>query len=108
MTGFKPGVTEEALRLFCAHFGEVECVRVEEPEGLEPFALVEFKERGPAHVVKTQKSYEVDGKVVSFTESQTMVNQIGFAEKSVHFQQPIFDYLNMKAVLAQQVHLSQK
>merc|ERR1712187_939137 len=71
-------------------------------------ALVEFKERGPAHVVKTQKTYEADGKILSFSESKTMVNAMDFAEKSVHFQAPIFDYMNMKAVLAQQGHLSQK
>lgn len=108
ISGFDTGVTEEALKMFCEHFGDVEGVRVEEPEGLEPFALVEFKERGPAHVVKTQKEYEVDGKIVNFTDAKTMVNDVTFTEKTVHFQQPIFDAMNMQAVLSQQGHLNAK
>jgi len=108
LTGFKEGVTEEALRMFCEHFGEVNSCRVEEPEGQEPFALIEFTERGPAHVVKTQKSYEVDGRIITFSEAKVMVEAQKFAEKTVHFQQPIFDTMNMRAVLNQQQHLSQK
>lgn len=108
IAGFDKGVTHEALKMFCEHFGEVEVCRVEEPDGLAAFALVEFKERGPAHVVKTQKTYEVDGKILQFTESKTMVNASEFAEQSVHFQAPVFDMMNMRAVLAQQGQLTEK
>mmetsp|Transcript_65184 Transcript_65184/g.103257 ORF Transcript_65184/g.103257 Transcript_65184/m.103257 type:complete len:654 (+) Transcript_65184:64-2025(+) len=108
MTGFDPGVSNEALKAFCEHFGEVVSCRVEEPESISPFALVEFKERGPASVVKTQKTYEVDGRIVSFTEAKTMVDASGFAEQSVHFQLPIYDYMAMKQVLATQGNLNAK
>merc|ERR1719247_1910948 len=81
MTGFTTGVTSDALRSFCENFGEVLACRVEEPEGVEPYGLVEFAERGAAHVVKTQQQYEVDGRVIHFRESKTMVNAMDYEEK---------------------------
>lgn len=108
MTGFLKGVTEEVLTKFCSHFGEVIKLRIEEPEEGEPFAIIEFKERGAAHVVKTQREYLVDGRIMKFSESKTMVDDIGFTEQAVHFQAPVFDTLNMRAVLAQQGQLNAK
>jgi hypothetical protein len=108
MTGFDPGVSNDALKAFCEHFGEVVSCRVEEPESMAPFALVEFRERGPANVVKLQKTYEVDGRIVTFDEAKTMVDASGFAEQSVHFQLPIYDFMAMKQVLATQGQLNAK
>mmetsp|Transcript_19902 Transcript_19902/g.37433 ORF Transcript_19902/g.37433 Transcript_19902/m.37433 type:complete len:862 (-) Transcript_19902:60-2645(-) len=108
MTGFQKGVTEEVLLKFCSHFGEVLNLRIEEPEQGDPFAIIEFKEKGAAHVVKTQREYLVDGRILKFSESKTMVDDVSFTEQAVHFQAPVFDTLNMRAVLAQQGQLNAK
>jgi len=107
ISGFEQGVTEEALKTLCEKFGEVKALVINN-EGDAPFALIEFKEKGPAHVCKTQREFLVDGRVFTFSEAKTMVDATEFAERGVHFQQPIFDAYNMRQVLAQQGNLNAK
>merc|ERR1712039_1016179 len=60
----------------------------------------EFTERGAAHVCKTQGQFLVDGRILTVTEAKTFVNEAAFAEKTVHFQNPILDAMNMQHTLA--------
>eukprot|EP00927_Polykrikos_kofoidii_P066251 TRINITY_DN61882_c0_g1_i1.p1 TRINITY_DN61882_c0_g1~~TRINITY_DN61882_c0_g1_i1.p1 ORF type:complete len:532 (-),score=136.49 TRINITY_DN61882_c0_g1_i1:89-1684(-) len=99
--------TDEMLRRLGANFGEVEGVRVERTEE-EAFGLIEFKERGPAHVCKLQREFTVDGKPLVITEAKVFVNESEFRERTVHFQNPILDALNMRTVLACQDELKDK
>mmetsp|Transcript_64090 Transcript_64090/g.169857 ORF Transcript_64090/g.169857 Transcript_64090/m.169857 type:complete len:463 (-) Transcript_64090:51-1439(-) len=108
VAGLARGTSEESLGTVCGHFGEVEALRIDEDDNGETFALVEFKEQGPAHVCKGQRQFVVDGRVLVFSDAKTMVDVTAFAEKNVHFQTPIFDAFNMRQVLATQGHLSSK
>eukprot|EP00913_Durusdinium_trenchii_P002647 g2450.t1 len=77
-------------------------LRMDKDNDGESFALVEFKERGSAQVVKRQEKYLVEERVLVFTEAKTMVDTTTFAEQSVQFNQPAFDPTTMKVVLAYQ------
>merc|ERR1719401_317419 len=94
--------------MLCQNFGEVNQLRLDTDGQGETFALVEFQEKGPAHVCKTQHKYRVDGRFLLFTESKTMVDAESLAEKTVQFQAPLLDAHNMRQVLTQQIVLSDK
>eukprot|EP00401_Gymnodinium_catenatum_P002504 CAMPEP_0117545378 /NCGR_PEP_ID=MMETSP0784-20121206/46063_1 /TAXON_ID=39447 /ORGANISM="" /LENGTH=928 /DNA_ID=CAMNT_0005342221 /DNA_START=45 /DNA_END=2828 /DNA_ORIENTATION=+ len=108
IAGIEKGVTEEQVRFLCGNFGEVEAARVDEDGEGQAFALVEFKEQEPAHVCKVRHKFLVDGRVVTFTESRTLVNTTEFAERSVHFQTPVFDANNFQAIELKQTRLNSK
>eukprot|EP00931_Biecheleriopsis_adriatica_P079001 TRINITY_DN52418_c0_g1_i1.p1 TRINITY_DN52418_c0_g1~~TRINITY_DN52418_c0_g1_i1.p1 ORF type:complete len:658 (-),score=205.18 TRINITY_DN52418_c0_g1_i1:67-2040(-) len=108
IAGLAKDVGEENVRILCKQFGELEALRLDEDDAGNVFALVEFKERGPAHVVKTQEKFMVDDRVVTFTEARTLVNVTAFAEESVAFDQPAYDPTTMRVVHAVQVKLNPK
>jgi len=108
IAGLAPEVTEEDVRVICKQFGELEALRLDKDSDGQAFALVEFKERGSAQVVKRTEKFLVEERVLAFTEAKTMVDTTSFAEKSVHFNQPAFDTTTMKVVLAYQCHLNPK
>eukprot|EP00933_Yihiella_yeosuensis_P023694 TRINITY_DN18435_c1_g1_i1.p1 TRINITY_DN18435_c1_g1~~TRINITY_DN18435_c1_g1_i1.p1 ORF type:complete len:623 (-),score=175.75 TRINITY_DN18435_c1_g1_i1:111-1979(-) len=108
IAGLKKDVSEENVRILCTQFGDVEAMRVDKDAEGEMFALVEFKERGPATVVKQTEKFKVDDMIITFTEAKTMVDTTSFAEQSVHFNQPAFDPTTLKVVLAAQCHLNPK
>ncbi|CAE7226545.1 unnamed protein product [Symbiodinium necroappetens] len=108
IAGLAPEVTDEDVRVICKQFGELEALRLDKDSDGQPFALVEFKERGSAQVVKRTEKFLVEERVLAFTEAKTMVDTTSFAEQSVHFNQPAFDTTTMKVVLAYQCHLNPK
>lgn len=108
IAGLAKEATEEDVRVICKQFGQVEALRMDKDNDGESFALVEFKERGSAQVVKRQEKYLVEERVLVFTEAKTMVDTTTFAEQSVQFNQPAFDPTTMKVVLAYQCHLNPK
>jgi len=108
IAGLAKEATEEDVRLLCKQFGDVEALRMDKDNDGECFALVEFKERGSAQVVKRQEKYLVEERVIIFTEAKTMVDTTSFAEQSVQFNQPAFDQKTMKVVLAYQCNLNPK
>lgn len=108
LCGLDNDVTEENIRILCGQFGQVEAIRIDKDSEGEMFALIEFKEKGPATSVKLTSQFKVDGKIVTFSEAKTMVDTKSFAEQSVHFNQPAFDPTTLRAVLAYQSHLNPK
>merc|ERR1711957_828082 len=95
-------VKDEGLKKMCGHFGEVLTCRIDTDPFGKVFGLVEFKEKGPAHVCKAQREFFVHGRILTFSESKTMVDVVSFTEKNVHFQDTVFDALNLRTAMAQQ------
>ncbi|CAK0862662.1 unnamed protein product [Prorocentrum cordatum] len=89
VAGLEKGVEEEALRvLLTSNFGAVENIRLDEDDHGDPFALVEFKDRGAATAAKMQHQVVVDGRVFAFSESRTLINTMAFTEETVYFTTP--------------------
>lgn len=108
VAGLAATTTEESLRRFCKNFGEVERLRVDKDVHGVTFGLVEFRERGPAHICKMQQHFLVDGLVLRCAEAKTMVDESVFTEQIVQFQAPILDAMNMRQVLSQEFELNNK
>jgi hypothetical protein len=108
VAGLEKGVTEERVRAICGSFGALEALRLDEDEQGEPFALLEFKDKGPATAVKLNQRFEVDGRVLTFTEAKTLVDTCTFAEQNVHFENSALDPSNVKALMAFQHNLEPK
>jgi len=98
---------EENIRILAKNFGEVTAIRVE-PTAEEPYALIEFMERGPAHVAKTQAQFMVDGRMLTITESRVFVDEQENQEKTVHFQNVLLDAMNMRSSILTQDGLKEK
>merc|ERR1712187_425227 len=99
--------TESNIRMLCTNFGEIEDLRLNANHA-EPHAIVEFKERGPAHVAKIQGEFCVDGRVITFTESKVFVDETTNQEKNVHFQNVLLDAMNMRQVLMTEEDMKEK
>lgn len=108
ISGISEGTDTDMLARFCKNFGDVEKLKVDRDARGVAFGLVEFKERGPAHIVKTQQKYAVDGKVFTCTESKVMVDESEFMEQTIQFQESIRDAMSMRQILAQQPDLKDK
>lgn len=112
VAGLEPGVTEEEVRTLCSRLGTIADMRLDEGEEGKPFALVEFTEAAPAFAAKSRQGFVVDGKVIVFTESKTLINTEGFAEQSVHFQSALFVpelvCASQQAAMCVQAHLTPK
>eukprot|EP00929_Paragymnodinium_shiwhaense_P115568 TRINITY_DN84536_c0_g1_i1.p1 TRINITY_DN84536_c0_g1~~TRINITY_DN84536_c0_g1_i1.p1 ORF type:complete len:736 (+),score=230.26 TRINITY_DN84536_c0_g1_i1:109-2316(+) len=109
IAGLWQGVESDALRMLCTrHFGEVEALRIDEDAEGTRFGLVEFKERGPAHVCKVRAQFMVDGRLLVFSEAKTMVDTRSFAEESVQFTTPVFDSMDLASVQAKKQVLDKK
>lgn len=108
VSGLPDNVKDEGLKKMCCHFGEVLSCRIDTDPFGKVFGLVEFKEKGPAHVCKAQREFFVHGRVLTFSESKTMVDVVSFTEKNVHFQDTVFDALNLRTAMAQQGVINMK
>lgn len=108
VAGLPDNVKDEGLKKMCAHFGEVLSCRIDADPFGKVFGLVEFKEKGPAHVCKAQREFFVHGRILTFSESKTMVDVVSFTEKNVHFQDTVFDALNLRTAMAQQGLINMK
>jgi len=108
VAGFGLDMPYDAIREVCSGFGEVEQLRIDRDENKQPFALCEFKERGPAHVCKLQQQYLVRGTVLRFMEAKTMVDACTFAERTVQFEDPGLNAIAMRSVLQHPGQLSEK
>merc|ERR1712108_59833 len=65
-------------------------------------------DHGPAHILKTQKQYAVDGRVFTCTEAKVMVDESQFMEQTIQFQDSIRDAMGMRQILANQPDLKDK
>lgn len=112
VSGLELGDTEENLRALCTRFGEIADLRLDEDEQGKRFALVEFMEAAPAFAATSRQGFVVDGKVIVFTESKTLIDTSSYAEKSVHFQSPVFSpelaQASTQAAICVQNHLTPK
>ncbi|CAK9007176.1 unnamed protein product [Durusdinium trenchii] len=108
IAGLAEDIKEESIRKLCEGFGEVETLRIDTATDGQTFGLVEFKETKVAHVVKMQRSFLVEDRVLVFTEAKSHVDNAKVEEMTVQFQAPIIDAMNMRSVLAQQVPLAEK
>lgn len=108
VAGLPDNVKDEGLKKMCGHFGQVLTCRIDKDPFGKVFGLVEFKEKGPAHVCKAQREFFVHGRVLTFSESKTMVDVVSFTEKNVHFQDTVFDALNLRTAMAQQGVINMK
>jgi len=108
IAGLAPGTTDEQLERLVLKFGELERLKVDTDTKGACFGLVEFKDRGPAHIAKTQRSFKVDDRVLTVTEAKSMVEESSFMEQTIQFQAPIIDAMAMKNVLYQQLDLREK
>merc|ERR1712151_385313 len=72
------------------------------------FGLVEFAKMGSAHVCKTQQNFLVEGRVLTFSESRSIVDEASLLEQCVQLQHPVVDAINMGAVLSKDGFLSAK
>jgi len=108
IAGLAEDTKEESIRQLCQTFGEVETLRIDTAADGQTFGLVEFKETKVAHVIKMQRSFMVDDRVLVFTEAKSHVDNAKVEEMTVQFQAPIIDAMNMRSVLAQQVPLAEK
>eukprot|EP00928_Gymnodinium_smaydae_P006994 TRINITY_DN12502_c0_g1_i1.p1 TRINITY_DN12502_c0_g1~~TRINITY_DN12502_c0_g1_i1.p1 ORF type:complete len:820 (-),score=268.59 TRINITY_DN12502_c0_g1_i1:26-2230(-) len=100
--------TKEQVEILCQNFGEVNKIRLDFDEKGECFAIVEFKEKGPAHVCKVRREFLVDGNHVIFSESKTLVDTVEFAEESVAFTTPTFNVADLMQIAATQERINSK
>merc|ERR1719181_331503 len=82
------------------NFGVVADLRIDRSQGA-PFGLVEFAERGPAHIAKVRKHFTVDGNLIEITEAKTFVNESVLQERNVFVQNPLLDAMNMRTTLSE-------
>merc|ERR1711974_46614 len=108
IAGLPEGTDNDMLSRFCKNFGKVERMKVDKTTEGKPFGLVEFKDRGPAHILKTQKQYAVDGRVFTCTEAKVMVDESQFMEQTIQFQDSVRDAMGMRQILACQPELKDK
>jgi len=108
IAGLAEDVQEKSLRKLCEGFGEVEMLKIDKDANGKTFGLVEFKSQKVAHVVKMQKQFLVDDRVLFFTEAKSHVDNARVEEMTVQFQAPIIDAMNMRSVLSQQQALAEK
>jgi len=108
ISGLPSGTTTEKLERLCLKFGEIERLRVDTDANGDCFGLAEFKERGPAHIAKTQRIFKVDGAKLIVTEAKSLVEEASFMEQTIHFQAPIVDAMAMRDVIYQQGDLREK
>eukprot|EP00933_Yihiella_yeosuensis_P037675 TRINITY_DN3165_c4_g1_i1.p1 TRINITY_DN3165_c4_g1~~TRINITY_DN3165_c4_g1_i1.p1 ORF type:complete len:504 (+),score=176.13 TRINITY_DN3165_c4_g1_i1:136-1647(+) len=108
VAGLAKDSKEDGLRRLCESFGEVDKIKVDEDGQGNTYALVEFKEQRVAHVVKMQKQFLVDERVLFFTEAKSHVDNCNVEEMTVQFQAPIIDAMNMKNVLSSDGLLNEK
>ncbi|CAJ1367522.1 unnamed protein product [Effrenium voratum] len=108
IAGLAEDTKKDIVRSLCEGFGEVENLRIDTAADGTTFGLVEFKEIKVAHVVKMQRSFLVEDRVLVFTEAKSHVDNAKVQEMMVQFQAPIIDAMEMRSVLAQQVPLAEK
>merc|ERR1712228_320189 len=100
--------TEENLHVLAKNFGEVHRLPIERSDTIGVYGLVEFAERGPAHVCKQRGKFLVDGRLVLATESKVFVDEELVQEKDVVFQNAVLDGINMRETLATQDDIREK
>eukprot|EP00929_Paragymnodinium_shiwhaense_P108839 TRINITY_DN75186_c0_g1_i1.p1 TRINITY_DN75186_c0_g1~~TRINITY_DN75186_c0_g1_i1.p1 ORF type:complete len:518 (-),score=167.71 TRINITY_DN75186_c0_g1_i1:78-1631(-) len=108
VAGLSDDITEEKLKGLMNNFGVVADLRLVRQEEQAPFGLVEFAERGPAHVAKVRKHFTVDGKLIEITEAKTFVNESTLQERNVFVQNPLLDAMNMSTTIAEKDDLKDK
>uniref|UniRef100_A0A7S4RD52 RRM domain-containing protein n=1 Tax=Alexandrium monilatum TaxID=311494 RepID=A0A7S4RD52_9DINO len=108
IAGIGMDMTYETVRTLCKNFGEVDKLRIDADDNGQKFALCEFRERGPAHVCKMQQQYLVNGRVLSFLESQSMVDECSFAERTVQFEDPYLHAIAMRSHLKEPGQMTEK
>eukprot|EP00931_Biecheleriopsis_adriatica_P035042 TRINITY_DN20196_c0_g1_i1.p1 TRINITY_DN20196_c0_g1~~TRINITY_DN20196_c0_g1_i1.p1 ORF type:complete len:524 (-),score=155.67 TRINITY_DN20196_c0_g1_i1:53-1624(-) len=108
IAGLADDTSEESVRRLCEGFGPVEMLRIDKAADGSTFGLVEFQDTKVAHVVKMQRSFLVEDRVLVFTEAKSHVDNARVEEMTVKFQAPIIDAMNMRSVLSQQQALADK
>merc|ERR1712056_123231 len=96
------------MRKMCTQFGVVDKVKIDIDQNGSRFALVEFREKGPAHVCKLQQQYAVNGRVLIMTEAQSVVDEANLTELGIEFEDPMINAMQMRSFLGHDEKLAEK
>merc|ERR1712039_174833 len=106
------GIGEEMninfMRNMCTQFGPVEKVKIDKDKTGANFAMIEFREKGPAHQCKLQQQYAVNGRVLIMTEAQTVIDEAGLTEFGIEFEDSMINAMQMRSLLPNDEKLSAK